>query len=210
MYSDLMFRTVLTASGGLWCPRSRTTLPPSRIGVVEVLFDVRVAALVRVCGAVLRCVRIEAVTLLPVVRHAVVIAVGRRGGGVQLGPAADLILRVDDALVAPMPMDTLFGIMAVSLNASESLGEDIVVGLHLTDLTNTTEPADYTMHLRRGILEVQPQIPDNPEFTITTESLVWKNVALGKLDPVEAVSNGDIIVHDADPGELYSFLEFFN
>jgi len=109
-----------------------------------------------------------------------------------------------------MPMDTLFGIMAVGLNASKSLDENIVVGLHLTDLANTTEPADYTIHLRRGILEVQPQIPDNPEFTLTAESLVWKNVVLGKLDPLEAVSNEDIMVRGADPGELYSFLEFFN
>ena len=118
--------------------------------------------------------------------------------------------KIDDNLVPYMPMDTLFGIMAVGLNASKSLDENIVVGLHLTDLTNTTEPADYTMHLRRGILEVQPQIPDNPEFTLTAESLVWKNVVLGKLDPLEAVSNGDIMVRGADPGELYSFLEFFN
>ena len=118
--------------------------------------------------------------------------------------------RIDDNLVVYMPMDTLFGIMAVGLNASKSLDENIVVGLHLTDLTNTTEPADYTMHLRRGILEVQPQIPDNPEFTLTAESLVWKNVVLGKLDPQEAVSNGDIMVSGADPGELYSFLGFFN
>jgi len=107
-------------------------------------------------------------------------------------------------------MNTLFGIMAVGLNASKSLNENIVVGLHLTDLTNNTEPADYTMHLRKVILEVQPQIPDNPEFTLTTESLVWKNIILGKLDPREAVSNGDIMVSGADPEKLYSFLGFFN
>ncbi len=116
---------------------------------------------------------------------------------------------IDDNLVVYMPMDTLFGIMAVSLNASKSLDKDIVVGLHLTDLTNTTELADYTMHVRRGILEVQPQIPDNPEFTVTTESLVWKNVVLGKLDPQEAVSEGDIVIADADPQELYNFLALF-
>ena len=118
--------------------------------------------------------------------------------------------RIDDNLVAFMPMHTLFEIMAVGLNASKSLNENIVVDLHLTDLTNTTEHADYTMHLRRGILEVQPQSPDNPKFTITAESQVWKNVVLGKLDPHKAVSNGDIIVSGADPGELYNFLGFFN
>jgi len=117
---------------------------------------------------------------------------------------------IADNLVAPMPMNTLFEIMAVGLNASKSLDEDIVVCLHLTDLTNTTEPADYAMHLRRGILEVQPQIQDNPKFTITAESLVWKNVVLGKLDLQKAVSGGDIIVSGAEPGELYNFLRFFN
>jgi len=117
---------------------------------------------------------------------------------------------IDDNLVTYMPMDTLFGIMSVGVNASESLDEDTVVGLYLSDLANSTEPADYTMHLRRGILEVQAQIADDPEFTLTAESLVWKNVVLGKLDAQEAVSNGDIVVSGADPGELYSFLEFFN
>jgi len=128
----------------------------------------------------------------------------------QVGIPIPHFSQIDNNLVAAMPMDTLFGIMAVGLNASKSLDENIVVGLHLTDLTTTTESADYTMHLRRGILEVQPQIPDNPEFTLTAESLVWKNVVLGKLDPREAVSNGDIMVHGADPGDLYSFLGFFN
>ena len=118
--------------------------------------------------------------------------------------------RVDDNLVALMPMRTLFEIMAVGLNASKSLDENIIVRLHLTDLTNTRWSAEYTMHLRRGILEIQPQIPDNPKFTITAESLVWKNLVLGKLDPHEAVSSGNIIVSGADPGELYNFLGFFN
>ena len=116
---------------------------------------------------------------------------------------------IDDALVAHMPMDTLFGIMAVSLNASQSLDEEIVIGLNLSDIANSIEPADYTMHLRRGVLEVQPKVADNSGFTLTTESLVWKNVVLGKLDPVEAVSSGDISVQGADPAELYSFLEYF-
>ncbi|MBM9520837.1 MBL fold metallo-hydrolase [Desulforhopalus vacuolatus] len=118
--------------------------------------------------------------------------------------------KLDDNIVALMPMDTLFGIMAVGLNASKSLDENIVIGIHFTDLTNSTEPADYTMHLRRGIIEVQPQIADNPAFTITAESLVWKNIVLGKRGPQEAVSNGDIIVSGADSEKLYRFLGFFN
>lgn len=118
--------------------------------------------------------------------------------------------RIDDNLVRYMPMDTLFGIQAVSLNASACLDEDILVGLHLTDLCSTTQPASYAMHLRRGVLEVQPQIAEDPAFMVITESLVWKNVVLGKLDPHEAVSNGDILVGGVDPQALYDFLGFFD
>ena len=66
------------------------------------------------------------------------------------------------------------------------------------------------MHLRRGVLKVQPQIAEDPAFMIITESLVWKNVILGKLDPHEAVSNGDILIGGADPQALYDFLSFFD
>jgi len=38
---------------------------------------------------------------------------------------------------------------------------------------------------------------------------VWKKVVLGKLDPQEAVSEGDIVVANADPQELYKFLALF-
>ena len=118
--------------------------------------------------------------------------------------------RIDNNLVRYMPMDTLFGIQAVSLNASACLDEDILVGLHLSDLCGTTQPASYAMHLRRGVLEVQPRIAEDPAFVVITESLVWKNVVLGKLDPHEAVSNGDILVGGADPQALYDFLGFFD
>jgi alkyl sulfatase BDS1-like metallo-beta-lactamase superfamily hydrolase len=107
-------------------------------------------------------------------------------------------------------MDTIFRIMAVNLNASQSLDEEIIIGLNLSDLANSIESVGYTLHLRRGILEVKTKLPDDPEFTIEAESLAWKNVVLGKLDPQEAVSDGYIMVTGADPAELYTFIEYFN
>jgi len=117
---------------------------------------------------------------------------------------------MDNHMVSLMPMETLLRIMAVSLNASKSLNQDIIVGLHLTDVTNSTESADYTLHVRRGIEEVQAQIADNPGFSITTESLVWKDVVLGKVNPEQAVFDGDVVITGADPQEFYSFLALFD
>jgi len=120
------------------------------------------------------------------------------------------LAKMDDHIVPLMPMDSLFRIMAVTLNASKALDKDIVVGLHLTDLINSTESADYAMHVRRGIEEVQAQIADNPQFSITAESLVWKDVVLGKVNPEQAVFDGDIVIRGADPQEFYNFLALFD
>jgi alkyl sulfatase BDS1-like metallo-beta-lactamase superfamily hydrolase len=99
--------------------------------------------------------------------------------------------------------------MAVSLNASKSMDKDMVVGLHLTDINNSTEPSDYALVLRQGIIEVDPKAPDNPDFKVATKSLVWKNLALGKLNPQEAVSNGDVTITGADPQAFYEFFDLF-
>lgn len=99
--------------------------------------------------------------------------------------------------------------MAVSLNSTASLDEEITVGLNLTDMNNT-ESSDYAMYVRKGIVEVQPEVPEDGNFTITTDSLVWKNIVLGKLDPQEAVSEGEVKITGADPQAFYEFLALFN
>ena len=118
--------------------------------------------------------------------------------------------RIDDNLVGYMPMKTLLGIQAVSLDASACLDEDILVALHLADLCRTDEPANYALHLRRGILEVQAQIAADPAFRVVTNSPVWKRVILGKLDAHQAVSDGEILIGGADPQTFYDFLSFFD
>lgn len=117
---------------------------------------------------------------------------------------------MDDHMVSLMPMDALLRIMAVRLNVSKSLNQDILVGLHLNDVASSAVSADYTMHVRRGIEEVQAQIAENPEFSITTTSAVWKNVVLGKINPEKAVLDGDVVIIGASPQEFYSFLDLFD
>jgi len=118
--------------------------------------------------------------------------------------------RIDDNLVGYMPMDTLFGIQAVSLDASACLNVDTLVNLHLADLCGTGESADYALHLRRGVLEVQAEVAESPAFRVVTDSLTWKRVILGKLDAHQAVSDGEILIGGADPQAFYDFLSFFD
>jgi len=117
---------------------------------------------------------------------------------------------MDDNMVVHMPMQTLFRIQAVSVDAMACFDENILVGLHLIDLCDTEEPASYALHVRHGILEVHPVPAIDPTFTVVTNSLTWKRAVLGQLDPRSAVSEGQIMVSGAAPEALYDFLELFD
>ncbi len=117
---------------------------------------------------------------------------------------------IDDRFVPFMPMNDLMRIMAVRLDATKSLEKDMVVALSLTDTKNSSEPSDYSLHVRMGILEALPKVAENAEFTITTDSLVWKSLGLGKLDPQEAIEKGEVTIKGADPEAFYEFLDLFN
>ncbi len=114
---------------------------------------------------------------------------------------------IDENMVVYMPMDSIFRIMAVSLNASKCLDDDYVVGLELADGNTTIE--SYSMHVRHGIVEVQPKIADDLAFTIATDPLTWKNAVVGKLNPEKAVSSGEIEIIGAEPEEFFGFMDLF-
>jgi alkyl sulfatase BDS1-like metallo-beta-lactamase superfamily hydrolase len=113
---------------------------------------------------------------------------------------------LDDNIVFYMPMETIFRIMAVSLNASKALDEEYVVGL---DLSDDSVSGDYAIYVRRGIVEVQQETAESPKFVIVTDSMTMKNLVLGKLDPEEAVSGGEVEIGGADPEEFYEFMDLF-
>ena len=117
---------------------------------------------------------------------------------------------IEDRIVPFMPMDDIHRIMAVRLNVTKSLDKDLIVALSLTDMKNSTEPSDYSLHVRQGILEVMPQAPENAEFTIIADTPVWKNLVLGKINPQEAIAKDEVTITGADPEAFYEFLDLFN
>jgi len=112
----------------------------------------------------------------------------------------------DDNIVFYMPMETAFRCMAVSLNASKAFDEEYPVGL---DLSDDAVNGDYAIYVRRGIVEVQPGVAEDPKFTVVTDSLTWKNLVIGKLNPEDAVADGDVGISGVDPEEFYGFMDLF-
>lgn len=119
--------------------------------------------------------------------------------------------RMDPNAVQLMPMDTVHRIMAVSLNAALSSETDLIVGLQLTGIkkNDRTQPAHYTLNVRRGILEVNPPGASNELFVINTDSLTWKQLVLGKIAPEAAVADGRVVISGGDPASFYAFMDLF-
>jgi alkyl sulfatase BDS1-like metallo-beta-lactamase superfamily hydrolase len=118
---------------------------------------------------------------------------------------------IQDNAVKLMPMDTLHRIMAVNLNASKSMETDMVVGLQLTDIkkNDPNAPNYYRLNVRKGILEVNPPSSTKGQFVIVTDSLSWKQLVLGKLEPEVAVANGKVVISGGSPESFYSFMDLF-
>lgn len=127
------------------------------------------------------------------------------------GDAKAIFARMDDNAVRLMPMHTAHRIMAVNLNADKSMDTDMVVGVQLTDVrkNDRAQPDHYTLNVRKGILEVDPPNASGPEFVIKTNTLTWKQMVLGKLDPVAAVTNGQVAISGGTAESFYAFMDLF-
>lgn len=127
------------------------------------------------------------------------------------GDPRGIFSRMGDSAVQLMPMTTLHQIMAVNLNASKAADTDVIVSLQLADAPEDAgaDIEQYTLHVRKGILEVNPPSPDASEFVITTDALTWKQLVLAKLDPETAVAGGKVAISGGTPQNFYAFMELF-
>ena len=127
------------------------------------------------------------------------------------GNSKAIYSRMDPNAVQLMPINILHRIMAVNLNASKSKETEMVANLQLTDKPkdNPTDPDQYTLYVRKGILEVDPPYEISSQVTITTDSLTWKQMVLGKLTPEDALTNSLVVISDGEVGAFYTFMALF-
>jgi alkyl sulfatase BDS1-like metallo-beta-lactamase superfamily hydrolase len=109
----------------------------------------------------------------------------------------------DRDLVHGIPLTAIFNAMAVSLNAEKSADVERVVGFRFPDTGEA-----FTVHVRRGIAEIQPRLSENPDNTVTVNSLVWKEIVAGMRNPALALVKGDVSI-EGGTFELVKFLSLF-
>ncbi len=86
------------------------------------------------------------------------------------------------------------------ITREKSADVDQVLGFRFPD----TDEA-YTVHVRRGVAEIQPRFPQNPDITVTVNSNTWKEIAAGLRNPAVA------IIRDLDvEGGTINLIRFLN
>jgi alkyl sulfatase BDS1-like metallo-beta-lactamase superfamily hydrolase len=123
-----------------------------------------------------------------------------------------LLARMDPNAVQLMPLSALHRILAVNLNASESMETEMTVGVQLNDIrkNSRTESPYTTLQVRRGILEVDPPSADRAQLVINTDTMTWKNLVLGKLRPADAIASQKVVISGATAESFYAFMALFD
>ena len=109
----------------------------------------------------------------------------------------------DRDLVHSIPLAAIFNAMAVNLNPEKSADVERVVGFRFPDTGDA-----FTVHVRRGVAEIQPRLPENPDNIVTVNSLVWKEIVAGMRNPALALVKGDVSI-EGGTFELVKFLALF-
>jgi alkyl sulfatase BDS1-like metallo-beta-lactamase superfamily hydrolase len=101
------------------------------------------------------------------------------------------------------PIEKYMQAMPVALVAEDALDKDMKVGFRFTDTGDT-----FTIHVRRGVAELSRGFPADAVATVTTQSIVWKQILAKQRNPAVAFASGDVTV-DGSVLDLIGFLGLF-
>jgi alkyl sulfatase BDS1-like metallo-beta-lactamase superfamily hydrolase len=106
----------------------------------------------------------------------------------------------DKDMVHNVTLDGIFEGMAVNLDPVKSAKVDVVAGFRFPDTGEA-----FTVHVRRGVAEIQSKFPENPDIALTVDSNVWKEVVAGLRNPAVA------LVKDVDKeGGVFKIVKFLS
>ncbi len=109
-----------------------------------------------------------------------------------------------EAMVLSVPLEVFFAALATRLDAQKTLQVQKKVNFVFPDKGQT-----YSMHIRRGVAEIQSNPLPEPDITITVDSGIWKRILVGARNPAMAFAQGEIKL-EGGAVELLKFLGYFD
>jgi alkyl sulfatase BDS1-like metallo-beta-lactamase superfamily hydrolase len=103
-----------------------------------------------------------------------------------------------------VPLETIFKVMPASLVARNAIHVDQIVTFIFPDVGET-----YSIHIRKGVAEVQPFAMPNAHNTVTVNSSIFKEIVAELRNPLTAVANGDMQITGSKM-DLAAFMQLFD
>lgn len=117
------------------------------------------------------------------------------------GLANERLVTPDEDMVHDIPMRSIFDGMATFLNADKAADVEQTMVFQFTDTGEA-----YSVIVRKGVAEIQPYAVDDADYTLTTESHIWKEIAAEIRKPLPNFVNGNVKVN----GGKIAFLRFMD
>lgn len=109
-------------------------------------------------------------------------------------------VKLDSSMANRFPLSVYFDYLAASLDPKTSINVNKRVGIQFTDKGET-----YTIHIRRGVAEIQPRLPDNPDMLVYADSKLWKEMLLNLRNPLTTLAG-----FEYKRGNTVEFMLFLN
>ena len=113
-------------------------------------------------------------------------------------------LQVDAGLAHVIPLDLIFRHMAIKLDPVAGADKEITAVFKITDTGEA-----YTVMVRRGVAEIRLEAVDEADLVMRVEEKVWKELALGVRNPLQALATGKIKVDGNKILKLKEFVSLF-
>ena len=116
-------------------------------------------------------------------------------------PKTTLLIKPTVEILEQYPIDVLFETLKVNLIPEKSLDKDISILFNFIDTGKI-----FTIILRQGVLEVQPDLIEGFDIQVSSTEQVWKEIVVGLRSLPVALATGAITVS----GEQLALISFFN
>jgi alkyl sulfatase BDS1-like metallo-beta-lactamase superfamily hydrolase len=109
-------------------------------------------------------------------------------------------VKIDSPMADRFPLSLFFDFLAVNLDPKASINVNKRVGIEFADKGEA-----YTIHIRRGVAEIQPRLLDNLDLLVQADSRQWKEMLLNLRNPLTTLAS-----FEYKKGNTLEFVLFLN